>query len=205
MRSRESSRRGDVRPPSWRCDGRSAAEGSRPRASEHGVVPSAQEIHELIHRYETGPRLLEAVLAGVSEDEIRFSPGPGHWSIHENVVHVADVDLVGAARIRYLLAEPGATPASFNGTRWSQILDYRAQPLDEALGLIRAVRRWTADLLARLPDAAWDQTGIHWEQPAPGAEPVALTLAQAVAHQIEHTQVHLRTIAKRRAQYAQAK
>lgn len=168
-------------------------------------MPSAQEIHELIHRYETGPRLLEAVLAGVSEDELHFSPGPGHWSIHENVVHVADVDLIGAARIRYLLAEPRLTAASFDGTRWSRILDYRAQRLDEALAVIRAVRRWTADLLSRLPEGAWDQTGIHWERPAPDAEPVALTLAQAIAHQIEHTQAHLRTIAKRRAQYAQGK
>ena len=43
-------------------------------------------------------------MAGLSEEERRFKPGAEHWSIHENVVHLADTDLIAASRMRYVLA-----------------------------------------------------------------------------------------------------
>jgi len=166
-------------------------------------VPTGEQAGGLIAAYADGPRLLEAALVGLSDEELRFTPGPEHWSIHENVIHVVDVDLVGAARIRYLLAEPGATPASFYGYRWSRILDYQAHSMPDALAFFRAVRKWTGALLERLPSDAWARTGVHWEQDGSGGAPTTLTLAQAVEHFTGHVEYHLRTIAKRRAQYAE--
>lgn len=157
-----------------------------------------QRIDHLIAAYADGPRLLEAAVAGIPEDELRFTPGPEHWSIHENVVHVADTDLVAAARMRYVLAEPGATLVSFDQNRWARALDYRSQSLVDSLALLRAVRKATADVLRRAPAAAWDQAGNNTE-----AGPQ--TLAWLVEHFADHVPYHLRTIAKRRTQYAQTK
>ena len=47
--------------------------------------------------------------------------------------------------------------------------------------------------------------GLHWEQQAAGPELKTLTVAQAVELFADHVHYHLRTIAKRRTQYAQAK
>ena len=155
-------------------------------------------VETLIHAYAEGPRLLEAAVAGIPPNELHFTPGPEHWSIHENVVHVADCDIVAAARMRYVIAEPGATLVSFDQNKWAKALDYRSQPLDEALGLLRAIRAVTTAMLKRAPAEAWEQVGINTE-----AGPQ--TLEWLVEHFADHVPYHLRTIAKRRAQYAQAK
>ncbi|HYM69353.1 MAG TPA: DinB family protein [bacterium] len=164
------------------------------------MTRSAQ-IDALLGEYAHGPDLIEAALRGLSEEEVRFSPGPGHWSIHENIVHLADTELVYAARVRYLVAEPELIPASFRGFHWSTALAYPAQSLEDALHVFRAVRTTTARYLRALPPEAWARMGPHWDQEGAGAEPRRLSVADAVAAFRDHVHYHLRTIAKRRGQF----
>ncbi len=42
-------------------------------------MSSGERIRELIRRYAEGPRLLEEAVAGIPEDELRFSPGPSRY------------------------------------------------------------------------------------------------------------------------------
>jgi uncharacterized damage-inducible protein DinB len=158
----------------------------------------SSRIEALIQAYADGPRLLEAAVAGIPDDELHFTPGPGHWSIHENVIHVADCDIVAAARMRYVIAQPGSTLVSFDQEKWANALDYRSQSLDEALTLFRAIRASTAAVLRNAPAEAWEQVGINTE-----AGPQ--TLEWLVEHFADHVPYHLRTIAKRRGQYAGSK
>jgi len=159
-------------------------------------------IDALIAAYAEGTGLLETALAGISGEELRFTLGPEHWSIHENVIHLADTEIVYAARLRYLLAEPAKIPESFAGFQWSRALDYRSQSLAGALAFFGAIRAATTALLKTLPPGAWDKVGLHWEQQAAEPELRTLTVAQAVELFADHVHYHLRTIAKRRAQYA---
>lgn len=156
----------------------------------------SNRIEELIRSYAEGPRLLETAVTGLSQAELHFTPGPGHWSIHENVVHVADTDIVAAARMRYVIAEPGATLVSFEQTKWARAMAYQSQSLEQALTLLRAIRASTSEVLRRAPREAWEQTGLNTE-----AGPQ--TLEWLVEHFADHVPYHLRTIAKRRAQYAE--
>ena len=137
-------------------------------------------------------------MAGILPDEMRFSPGPDHWSIHENVVHVADAELVGATRMRSVIAQPGSTLVSFDQEQWGRALDYRSHSLDDALAQFRALRRTTADILRAAPVEAWERMGMHTEFGP-------LTLEQLVERFAEHVPYHLRTIARRRDQYARAR
>ncbi len=158
---------------------------------------TATQIHDLVEAYAAGPRLLESAVAGITEEELRFTPGPEHWSIHDTVVHLADTDLVGAVRMRFVLAEPGASLVGFDQARWAQALGYTTSSLAGSLSLFRAIREATADLLRRAPAGAWEQTGIHSES---GPQ----TLAWIVDHFADHVHHHLRTIAKRRRQFTEA-
>jgi uncharacterized damage-inducible protein DinB len=160
-------------------------------------MTASGRIRDLINAYAEGPRVLEAGVAGLSQDELRFRPGAEHWSIHENVVHVADTDLVGATRMRYVIAQPGSALVSFDQNAWARVLDYGALSMQEALALLRAVRATTVEILRRAPADAWEQVGINTE-----AGPQ--TLEWLVEHFADHVHYHLRTIAKRRTQYAQA-
>jgi hypothetical protein len=170
----------------------------RTRRTGGTTVLTVQRIDDLVHAYAEGPRLLEASLVGIPEEELRFTPGPEHWSIHENVVHLADTEVVGAVRIRFVLAEPGATLVGFDQTRWARTLGYASHSLAGALGLFRALREATTDTLRRAPGEAWERTGMHTEY---GTQ----SLVQLVEHWADHVHYHLRTIAKRRSQYAQAR
>ncbi|MDR7542911.1 MAG: DinB family protein [Armatimonadota bacterium] len=158
---------------------------------------TTHEIAALIGAYADGPRLMESALAGVPDDELRFKPGPEHWSIQENVAHVADIDLIVAARIRFVLAMPGAPLLATDAAGWAKAFDYSAVPLQKALALMRAVRETTADVLRRAPAGAWEHVGIHSKH---GPQ----TLEWIVKHMVEHVDYHLKTIAKRRQQYAES-
>lgn len=159
---------------------------------------TARRITELIQAYTDGPGLLESAVGEISEEERRFKPGPEHWSIHENVVHVAECDLIAATRIRYVWAEPGKPLVGFDETRWARTMGYSEQSFEGALALLRAVRASTTDMLRRAPAEAWEQSGMHTEL---GPQ----TLEWIVEYFVNHIQYHLRTIAKRRRQYAEAR
>ncbi len=161
-------------------------------------MSTTQRVDELIRAYADGPRLIESAVSGIPEQELRFKPGPEHWSIHENVVHLADTELVAAVRMRFVLAEPGATLVPFDQTRWARALQYSSHSLAASLGLFRAVRESTTDLLRRAPADAWEHAGIHLES---GPQ----TLEWLVEHFADHVHYHLRTIAKRRGQYAETR
>ena len=160
------------------------------------MATATGRIQDLIRAYAEGPRLMEDAVAGLSPDELRFSPGAEHWSIHENVVHVADTDLVGATRMRYVLAQPGSTLVSFDQNIWARAFNYQSLSMREALALLGAIRATTVEILQQAPAEAWEQTGINTE-----AGPQ--TLEWLVEHFATHVHYHLRTIAKRRTQYAQ--
>ncbi|HLW60229.1 MAG TPA: DinB family protein [bacterium] len=161
-------------------------------------MATSNRITDLVRAYAEGPRLLEAAVAGIPAAELRFTPGPEHWSIHENVVHVADTELVGATRMRYVIAHPGAALVGFDQETWARAMDYRSQSFEGALTLFRSVRGMTAEVLRHAPAEAWEQTGAHSTD---GPQ----TLEWLVEHFADHVPYHLRTIAKRRTQYAQAK
>ncbi len=159
---------------------------------------SASRISELVLAYADGPKRLEAAVAGVPKDVLDFKPAAEHWSIRENVAHLADTDLVAATRLRYILAHPGATLVAFDQNTWATALGYASRSVEGSLGLLRAVRESTADVLRRAPAEAWEYAGAHVEL---GPQ----TVEWIVNHFAEHLDGHLATITKRRDQYAAAR
>jgi len=157
-------------------------------------MPTTERIQQLIHAYADGPRLLEAAVAGLSDEELNFKPGPEHWSIRENVVHLVDTDLIAAARLRYVLAQPGATLVSFDQNAWATALHYSSQPVRQALALFRAIRESTADLLRHAPAQAWGYAGVNTQY---GLQ----TVEWIVEHFAQHVEGHAATITRRLQQY----
>ena len=72
------------------------------------------------------PATLAALLAAVPPALCARRPAPGKWSIQEIVAHLADDELVGAYRIRLILAAPGTAIQAFDQDRWSETGRYAA-------------------------------------------------------------------------------
>src|SRR5215210_6406951 len=63
---------------------------------------------------------LATLLADVPPAVFARRPAPGKWSIQEIVAHLADDELVGAYRIRLILAAPGTAIQAFDQDAWAK-------------------------------------------------------------------------------------
>jgi hypothetical protein len=82
------------------------------------------DIPALLERFRRGPEVLAMVLTGVFGEEEDFVPAPGKWSIRQTVAHLADSELVGAHRMRQVIAEDNPTLIAFDQDAWTRNLDY---------------------------------------------------------------------------------
>ena len=146
------------------------------------------EREALIDRYAEGPSRLTAALAKVPARALQWRPKAGEWSAHEVVVHCADSETNGTARIRYLAAEPDPVVIQgYDEAEWARRFDYHSHPLEPALAVVEAVRANTLALLRRLPEDAWQRGGRHTDSGTYSAEDWLKIYA-------EHLEIHARQI-----------
>lgn len=62
----------------------------------------------------TTPARIGTLLMGRSPADLRWTPEPGRWSIAEIALHLADVEIVFAYRVRMILSAPGTPIQAFN-------------------------------------------------------------------------------------------
>jgi len=121
----------------------------------------------LLEAFREAPARLRAAIAGLDAAELRARPrGPLSWSAHEIVLHVADSELVGAFRVRKVLAEPGSVLPGYDQDAWARQLDYSGQDdaaRETALELFARLRDRIAPRLAVADDVDWEKRGLHPE------------------------------------------
>jgi hypothetical protein len=119
------------------------------------------EIVALIDRYERGPTALRQALAGFPADQLKTPLPPGKWSAHQVVCHVADFEIVGADRIKSVIAEDGPQLPGRDEERFAARLHYGERVLANELSLIELVRRQIGRLVRSLEPADFRRVGIH--------------------------------------------
>ncbi len=149
---------------------------------------------DLIARYEQGVALVQDAVSGIPEALLDRQPAPGKWSIRQLVAHLADAELVAATRFRWVAAEPGSALTAWDQDKWAGTLGYAAQSPAEAVQLMALVRRSTAAMLRSLPEAAWQQQGVHQERGP-------LTLQQIVEGMVGHLEQHASQIRALRTKF----
>ena len=58
-----------------------------------------------LNRLKTQHELIEHLVSGIKEEELRFRPIPDKWSIHENIAHLACYQLRVITRTEKILSE----------------------------------------------------------------------------------------------------
>jgi hypothetical protein len=155
------------------------------------------EISSLLERYRRGPELLAVVLTGVFGEEEDFGM-PGKWSIRQMVAHLADAELVGAHRMRQVIAEDYPTLIAFNQDAWAARLDYARRKPKQSLETFRRIRAENYDLLKDLEPAAFERAGNH---SATGRK----TLRELVEGYAQHAESHARQLQELREEYKRTK
>src|SRR5262249_3152507 len=118
---------------------------------------------EDLERFRRGAEVLATVLTGAAGEEVDFVPSPGKWTIRQIMAHLADGELVGAFRLRLVIAEDNPTLTAFDQDAWTRNLDYARRKPTQSLDTFRRLRAENYELLKELPESAFDRVGLHTE------------------------------------------
>jgi hypothetical protein len=141
-------------------------------------------LRQQLESFGRGPFLLSAALEQFPKKMWLYKPSDGLWSIHENILHLADSEAHAYIRCRRFIAEPGSSIARFDSKSWACNLGYFHQSTREALRIIRNLRRTTYELLIALPESVWEHSLEH-------ATEGRLTLSEWLRLEEDHIPRHI--------------
>src|ERR1700680_1530863 len=95
---------------------------------------------EDLERFRRGAEVLVMVLTGAAGEEVDYAPAPDKWTIRQIMAHLADAELVGAHRLRLVIAENNPTLTAFDQQAWTQNLDYARRKPTQSLETFRRLR-----------------------------------------------------------------
>jgi len=146
---------------------------------------------QLINDYAAGPHLLREAVKGMSREQLLARPVAGKWSTLELVCHVADFEIVGADRIKRVIAQERPTLPDGDENLFAKALAYHNRELEEELQLIGSIRAQVSRILRKLKEADFDRIGVH-----SAAGP--MTLAQFVERGANHIRHHVKFVDEKR-------
>jgi len=149
------------------------------------------EAEMLIDNYLAGPELLRKAVAGMSQEQLIARPIPGKWSTLEVICHLADFEIVGADRIKRVIAEKEPTLLGGDENLFAARLAYHQRNAEEDLLLIELIRKQVARVLRTLKMEDFQRRGIH-------SEAGPLTLETLVQRNTAHIPHHVRFIEEKR-------
>lgn len=122
-------------------------------------------------------------LYGLDEEELRWHPAEGEWSLKEIAAHLRDAEELALAQINaFVSLSPSPLPA-WNVDLLPQERDYQGEEIAGLLAAFRGMRRETSNLLWGLTEADWERAAEHPYRGLVTLEEMARELAQ---HDLEH-------------------
>jgi len=146
---------------------------------------------QLIEEYGKAGTDLRMAVRGLERDDLIAYPVPGTWSIQEIIIHITDSDLIVADRMKRVIAEENPTLTGFNEAHFARNLFYNEQSAEDAVTIVELNRRNFARVLAKLPDGAFDRTGMHTERGP-------MKLIDLLEGSVKHLKHHLNFIVDKR-------
>ncbi|MBC8100801.1 MAG: DinB family protein [Armatimonadetes bacterium] len=153
-------------------------------------MPNTSEQHQQhIATLRAFPDQLEALVNGLSAEQLTTAYLPGEWTVAQNVHHLADSHLNAYIRLKLMLAEDNPTIKPYDQEVWAQQADATDADIRPSLLILRGLHtRWT-QLFDSLTEAQWVRPGYHPEVGAISPD----WLAQ---HYHEHCLAHIDQITR---------
>lgn len=129
------------------------------------------------------PDAVAALVAGMTDEELRTPERAGKWSVMQVLQHLADTEIVYGYRWRVSVAEEAPPLVGYDQDLWATRLHYHEGPPAELLEEIRVMRRRNLRLLRALSDEELDRVGMHSER---GPESVRRGRELVAAHDLVH-------------------
>ena len=130
----------------------------------------------------TAERLAQ-LIEGVSTSELRKRPAPDRWSVREIIAHLADGEIVGGFRVRFILGSPGSPVVAYDQDKWVTSGHYDKRNPQKSAELFRVLREANLALLESLEPDDWKQYGMHSER---GKESIEHIVRMFAGHDVNH-------------------
>jgi hypothetical protein len=126
---------------------------------------------------------LERLIKGVHTSKLRKRPAPDKWSVSEIVAHLADTEIVGGFRMRFILGAPGSPIAGFDQDAWVKSLHYEKRDPRKSVEQFRILREANLAMLKSLTPEQWKHYGMHSER---GQETIEHIVRMFAGHDLNH-------------------
>jgi hypothetical protein len=108
-----------------------------------------------LESFRKGPVMLARALRQFPKKMWAYKHASDGSSIRDTVCRMADNEVIEYFHCRSLVANPDCATRESESMEWFGRLGYFYQDTKEALGIIRALRRFTYHFLGRLPENMW--------------------------------------------------
>ena len=130
------------------------------------------------------PAKIRDIVSSAKREQLDYRPAPGKWSIREQLAHLADAEMVIAARIRWAAAEPGTGVVAYDQDKWAKTSRYAEVPVEDSLALYSTIRQSTLAFIDRL--SADERANAHTQHSERGKETLHRILEMTAGHDINH-------------------
>jgi len=164
-----------------------------PQQYTQRILGNVEGMQPLAVQAET-PGKLERLIKGIPIGELRTRPAPEEWSVSEIVAHLADGEIVGAFRIRFILGSPGSPVIAYDQDKWVTAGHYDKRDPHKSVEQFRVLREANLALLKSLEPEQWNLYGMHSER---GPESIEQIVRMFAGHDINHLQQIERILARK--------
>lgn len=152
-------------------------------------MSSQAERAKLIDKINLLPEQVEALIAGLSAEQLTARPLPAEWSAAQNVHHLFDSHANSYIRCKLIATEENPPLKPYDQDKWAEFVDGSEADVSTSLALLRGLHKRWVSFWKTLPDSAWQRVGTHPEMGV-------VTLEQMLAAYAEHGEAHLRQISE---------
>jgi DinB superfamily len=150
----------------------------------------------LIEKYLAGATAPAEAIRSLTLQEMNAFPVPGTWSIQQVIFHLMDSDLIGADRMKRVIAEESPTLLAYDETAFSKRLFYETLDPAQACEVFRLNRLLTGAILRKQPDSAFARAGTHTERGRETLEDLVKGYAAHLDHHMKFIREKLRALGK---------
>lgn len=153
---------------------------------------TVQERSELIAKIQQLPSQIEALVAGLTADQLTAHPLAGQWSVAQNVHHLFDAHANAYIRCRLIVTEENPPLKPYDQDQWAEFADAAQADVATSLSLLRGLHeRWDSFWQTR-HDSEWERSGLHAQMGIVTLERILLVYA---GHGEAHIEQIRRTLA----------